>query len=387
MLDVGTTGVKAFVFDENLRVISRVYRPLKKYFPKKGWVEQDPKELLIVARKALRTAVAKNKITGSSYVGLGIANQRETTILWDKKTGDDVYPALVWEDTRTQTYCAALKKRYQKTIRQKTGLAIDPYFSASKIRWILTHVPRAQTLLKENRLAFGTVDSWVLWNLAEHTPHHTDYTNASRTLIFNIKTLRWDGMLLKIFGIPKRILPRALPSVSKFGALKKEVVGHPIPILMMCGDQQASMYAAGIRSGATKVTYGTGTFIMQVLGPRFKTHADFFTTLIPDGRKPRYALEAKIAGSGQEIENALRKHRALRPILKRLSSDVNAYLKKLPVPPKTLVIDGGATRDEYLRVAQSEISGVPVQKQKIFDGTALGVASRIRDAIAKYSPH
>jgi len=385
VLDVGTTGIKAFIFDTNLSPIARVYRKLNKFSPKRGWVEQNPKELLRVSRGVLREAVKKSGLSGKSFFGLGLTNQRETTILWDKKTGNPIYPAIVWEDERTKSICAKLKK-FEKKVRSRTGLPINPYFSASKIQWVLKRVVGTKERLGRDELAFGTVDSWILWNFLEDAPHLTDLTNASRTLLFNIKKLGWDDELLDIFQIPRKILPQVKPSQAPFGQLKKEVLGFPLAVLAVAGDQQASMYAAcpecsrgaGSKKGITKVTYGTGTFMMQVLGSRFRLYPEFFTTLLVTQGKPLYAIEAKIEGSGDEVEKTLGKPTLDKVILK-LARKVDVYLKRMPVKPQRLIIDGGITKAKGLGPTQAQISGLLIQKQAIFDGTALGTAKLVKD--------
>ncbi len=378
VLDVGTTGVKAFVFDRKLSVVSRAYKPLHKNFPKRDWVEQDPRELLLVSRNALREAVKISKAKSDSFIGLGITNQRETTILWNKKTGKPVYPAIVWEDTRTKKFCARLRRKFEGTAREKTGLSIDPYFSAAKIAWIFKNVQAARKLAKSRELAFGTVDTWILWNFLDNNPHLTDYTNASRTLLFNIRKLSWDNELLEIFGVPKGILPQVKPSQAYFGTIKKELLGFSLPLLAVCGDQQASLYAAGNKPRTTKVTFGTGTFIMQVLGPKFSLYRRFFTTLIPNTKEPFYAVEVKIACCGKKVERLLDEPILLQVLLKRLAKWVDSRLQELPLKPGELVIDGGVTKDKRLALVQNEISNLPVRRQKIFDGTALGIAKMLK---------
>jgi len=374
VLDIGTTGIKAFVFNKKLEIVVRVYKPLKKYFPQKGWVEQNPQEFVSVSKKALQQAVRASALPKNSFFGLAITNQRETTILWNKKTGKPVYPAIVWEDVRTKNLCADWRRRFEKTVRQKTGLSIEPYFSASKIRWILDNIKSVKLLLQQKRLVFGTVDSWIMWNFLKGKPHLIDYTNASRTLLFNIKTLAWDRKLGRIFQIPPQILPCAKPSQSLFGTLQKDILGVALPVRAVCGDQQASMYAAGIKKGTAKTTYGTGTFIMQILGPRFKMQKPFFTTLAPNAKRPFYALEAKIDCCGRKINSLLKKPKLLRLCLEKLARGVDKYLRKLPYQPKELIIDGGVTQAAYLVEIQSKISDMIIKKQKIFDGTALGAA-------------
>jgi glycerol kinase len=374
VLDVGTTGVKAFVFDANLAVAAKAYKRLDKKYPKPGWVEQSPEELLSVSQKTLREAIAASGLPSSSLLALGITNQRETTICWNKSSGKSVYPAIIWEDTRTRKFCSGLKKKYEKLARGKTGLYVDPYFSAPKMGWILKNVPEAKRIAEKKELASGTVDSWLLWNFLEEKPHLTDYTNASRTLLFNIKSLHWDNELLELFGIPLDALPQVFPTQSFFGNLKKNVLGFSLPVRAVCGDQQASMYAAGTENGVTKVTYGTGTFIMQILGANFSLHDSFFTTLVPNSENPIYALETKIGGTGKRIDKLLKTGHNLGPILAKLAEKVNVMIKKLPVKPRVLIVDGGIIRDKRMVSTQAVISKVRVKSQRIFDGTALGVA-------------
>lgn len=379
VLDIGTSGVKAFVFDDNLNVVVQTDKPLVKHFPHDGWVEQNPEELLETSRDVLREAVTKSGIDGHSFISLGITNQRETTILWDKKSGKPVYPAIVWEDKRTKQECIKWKSQFGETVRTKTGLFVDPYFSASKIWWVLNNVAEAENLLKNHELIFGTVDTWFLWNCLDGNPHFTDYTNASRTLLFNIQTLAWDKELLDLFIIPSEILPSFKPTQYVFGNLKREILDFSLPVLAVCGDQQAGLYAAGQDVGTTKATFGTGSFIMQKIGQSFSLIEPFFTTLTADRQQPNYALEAKLDFYGNKIKSVLFNPEALKFTLTELAKKVDGYLKKLPIQIKNLVIDGGATRDGQLSSIQSEISQIPVRDQVIYDGTALGVAKMLFD--------
>ena len=378
VLDVGTTGVKGFVFDRKLKLLGKSYHRLNKRFPKKGWVEQSPQDLINKSVLALRGAVKKSKVSPTSLISLGITNQRETTILWDKRTAKPIYPAIVWEDTRTTARTKTLGRKYQSIVREKTGLPIDPYFSATKIAWILENVPRAKTLAEKNHILFGTVDTWVLWNLSREKNYLTDYTNASRTLIFNIKKLVWDQGLLDIFKIPKDILPGVRPSGSLFGHLKSNVIGVSLPIRAICGDQQASMYAAGTKPRTTKITYGTGTFMMQIIGSKFIQPKPFFTTLTATTSKPMYALEGKIDCCGNKVDELLKKKLSLVPILSILSKQVAGKITKLPYRPKELIVDGGLTQAPALPSIQSEAAGIPVIKQSIYDGTGLGIAKLLK---------
>lgn len=371
VLDVGTTGVKAFAFNSNLKLQAKVYKKIVKKRPKKGWVEQSPEELVSSSCSVLQQAVGAGR---GQPIALGITNQRETVIAWDKKTGQPLYPAIVWEDERTKYYCEKLKKQAGKIVRIKTGLFLSSYFSAPKIAWILENVENVQKALKEERLLFGTVDSWILWNLSKRKVHYTDTTNASRTLLFNLHTLAWDNELLDLFDLPANILPKVKYSSEFSVALDKKVIGMSVPVKVMCGDQQASLYAAGNKKGTTKITYGTGTFIMQVIGKKPKLYNPFFTTISPGKKGIVYALEAKTKTGGKDIEPILKNPRLLRGKLTKIAKEADVYLKKLPIVPEEVVVDGGVVRDDILIGLQQKLSGIEVRKQKIIDGTALGVA-------------
>lgn len=377
VLDIGTTGIKSVLFDAKLHVVSRTYKRLPKFESKRGWVEQNPYDYLDISRQLLKSCVKKSGVSPRRIQGFGITNQRETTILWDKITGRPVHPAIVWEDSRTKKYCAKLKKRHEKYVHDRTGLTIDSYFSASKIRWILDHAPEAKRLNEEKALLFGNVDTWVFWNLLEKNPHVTDFTNASRTLLFDIRKKMWDTKLQSIFGVDSSMLPNVQSSRSSFGKLSKNVLGVTVPALADCGDQQASMVAAGTQTGTTKVTYGTGSFMMQVTGTRFVSHKLFFTTLAPHHNSPVFALEGKVSGSGARVDANLKKPQALRRIIQGIVNDVDIYVQKLPKKPKKIFLDGGITRYKDLPDMQRKKSGIPVEKQPIPDGTSLGVAKLI----------
>lgn len=383
VLDVGTTGVKAFVFDRNCQIVFKVYQKLNKKIPQPGRVEQNPLELLKKSRIALRRAIRLSGIKKKDFLALGITNQRETTILWNKENDQPVYPAIVWEDSRTKKFCAGMDKKFGRRVRQKTGLPIDAYFSASKIKWLFDNVPKVKKLAAEKKLIFGTVDSWLLWNFLENNPHLTDYTNACRTLLFNILTLKWDKELLEIFGVPGQILPAVRPSLSLFGKLKNDIIGFSLPVLAVCGDQQAGMVAAGLKRKTTKVTYGTGIFIMYSLGRRFILRQPFFTTLIPSYSRPKFALEAKIGGCGQAMEKVLGRPVLMYKLALKLAKEVDFYLKKLPDRPGRIVIDGGVTQYNLLPLIQQKISKIPVWVQKIYDGTALGIAMLMKQKRSK----
>lgn len=373
VLDIGTTGIKAIIFDDELRIIKREYKKIGKSQPQTGWVEQDPKELVDVSRELLRKVCSDSEL--ENIAGLGITNQRETTIIWDKNSGEPVYPAIVWEDARTKEYCETLKPDHEELILSRTGLVLDSYFSASKINWILNKVETRDGLI------FGTVDTWLIWNLCKDNPHVTDCTNASRTLLYNIVESKWDNELLEVFDVPKSLLPEVKASQSHFGDLLENVVGAPIPVLAIAGDQQSSLYAAGTSSSTTKVTYGTGAFMMQVLGDSFETHSPFFTTLAPGRDCHLYALEAKVADCGVRVTAALDDENELRAVLTDIAKEVDEYVKLLPNKPNEIIIDGGAVRDGIMKEVQEEVSGIPVIQQDPFDGTALGAAKLVKDSL------
>lgn len=373
VLDAGTTGVKAFVFDADEDIVAKANRPLTKTFPEPGWVEQDPQQIITAAKEVLREVIQAAAAPLSVFIGLGIATQRETIIAWDKQTSEPMYPAIVWQDTRTTEWCKSLPLAHHQLVQEHTGLPIDPYFSASKIRWLLENVPKANVLLQKNQLAIGTVDSWLLWNLAEGAPFLTDYTNASRTLAFNIKTLQWDEELLSIFGVRSELLPATQPSRSNFGVLHKDIIGAELSILAVAGDQQASLYAAGTTIGTTKTTYGTGTFVMQILGSEFALHQPFFTTLAVGDQQPWYALEAKAVSGVENADEILQKPLLLKFHLENLVQSADSYIRQLPRKPTEIVIDGGWIRDRKILPIQSRASIATVREQKVYDGTALGI--------------
>ena len=387
VLDVGTTGIKAFVFDEHLSVRAKAYQKIKKVSPKNGWVEQDPQEILRVSKQVLKRAVQDSGVKTRMIKAVGITNQREATMLWDQKTGKPVYPVIGWEDTRTRAHCVSLRKTFQDDVRKQTGLSIDPYFSASKIQWILSNVDRAKRLLENNQLLFGTLDTWLLWNLCEGRPHQTDQTNASRTLLFDIQRKTWSQELLELFAIPASILPTVVSPRSRFGVINKELLGVRIPVLAVCGDQQASTYAAmraqpTSRQSVTKVTYGTGVFLSQVIGKTFKLQKSFFTTLVPAvGKGVSFALEAKVEGSGKGVDKVLGDVPKMLRFFSRLVKKVDGLIQQLPTKPKDIVVDGGIARDGYIVEIQQEQTKIPACLQSTYDGTALGCALLVWDQV------
>jgi glycerol kinase len=378
VLDVGTTGIKAFVFDGRKRVVAKVYRAIKKSAPKQGWVEQNPQRILSISRTLLRQAVKKSGVALSEIVGLGMTNQRETVVAWDKKTGRALYPAIVWEDERTAAACRRLARTDGAVVRGKTGLPLLPYFSASKMHWLLAHVPGVRASQASGRLAFGTVDSWLLWHLLDGHPFLTDFTNASRTLLFNMRTTRWDSALLKLFGIDAHLLPEVRPSMSFFGKTTSSLFGRPLPLIAVCGDQQSSLFAAGTAVGTTKATFGTGSFLLQVAGRRFVLQDHFFTTRAASAStRPVYALESRIPFYGAMVQAALGSPNMLARVLRRLARETAKALGRFRTPPDLLVIDGGVTRDPRVAPLLAAATHCDVVQQPLFDGTALGVAKMV----------
>lgn len=372
VLDLGTTNAKAFVFDGNLNLIKKKQKKLNKEIVGSR-VEQSPAQLVTTAISVLRQAVKQSGLRPSDFAAFGMTTQRETTVLWNAKTGKAIYPAIVWQDSRTKKYCQSLAQ-HQATVRTKTGLVISPYFSATKIFWIIKNIPKAAELLQKGLLKFGTPDCWLLWNFTKGKAHATDYTNASRTMLFNIKKLNWDPQLLKIFNVPTSILPKIKPSHYQFGRLDKAILGFELPIMAICGDQQASLFAAGNKTGTTKITYGTGTFVSQVIGQKFKISPIFFTTLAANSPKVSYVVEAKIDFGARQVAPLLKKPRQLRAMITKIAQRAATIARQLPIKPKIIIIDGGITQYKDLVTIQASICRTKVEKQQIYDGTALGVA-------------
>ena len=286
----------------NIKFISQY--EFKQYFPRNGWVEHNPNEIWSTTLKALKQVIKKAKSLKGNILTIGITNQRETTILWNKKTGKPIYNAIVWQDRRTQEYCKSLKnKNYENTFRKKTGLFIDPYFSATKIKWILDNVKVSKKLLKTNNLLFGTVDTFLIWKLTKGKQHLTEATNASRTMLFNINNNKWDNEILQKLKIPRSILPEVKNSADNFGKTDKRVTGKEIPISAVLGDQQAAAVGqACFEKGSIKSTYGTGAFIIMNTGSKkINSKNKLLTTICYRlNNKTTYALEGSIfiAGAG-----------------------------------------------------------------------------------------
>ena len=303
-IDQGTTSSRVILFDTsgNIKFISQ--QEFKQYFPKNGWVEHNPNEIWKTTLSSLKKVIQRAKKLNGKILSIGITNQRETTVLWNKKNGKPVYNAIVWQDRRTQDFCKNLKKNdFEKKIRKKTGLFIDPYFSATKIKWILDNVKSSKFLLKSNNLLFGTIDTFLIWKLTDGKHHLTETTNASRTMLFNININKWDDEILNKLKIPKKILPKVKNSADNFGKTNTKVVGNEIPISAVLGDQQAAAVGqACFEKGSIKSTYGTGAFVIMNTGSKKITSKNKLLTTIcyTLNGKNTYALEGSIfiAGAG-----------------------------------------------------------------------------------------
>jgi glycerol kinase len=267
-LDQGTTSSRAIIFDEAGHAVASAQREFKQHYPEPGWVEHDPEEIWRTQRDVAREALRASGLKAEDLVACGIANQRETTVVWDRQTGQPIHRAIVWQDRRTSAMCAELKEvGAESLVQERTGLVLDPYFSGTKLAWILDRVPGARRRAELGELAFGTVDTWLVWNLSQSRTHVTDPSNASRTLLFNIHTGDWDPELLKLLRVPRAILPDVYPSSHAFGMIAPGVLGAPIPITGVAGDQQAALFGQGChKAGMAKNTYGTGCFMLMHTG-------------------------------------------------------------------------------------------------------------------------
>jgi len=312
-LDQGTTSSRAIVFDESGAPIASAQREFRQQFPQPGWVEHDAAEIWLTQRNVAREAVEKAGIGAEQLRGIGIANQRETTVIWDRQTGEPIYNAIVWQDRRTAPECTQLRSAgAEEPIRRKTGLVIDPYFSGTKIAWILDNLPGARARAERGELAFGTIDTWLAWQLSQSRTHVTDPSNASRTMLFNIHTGDWDDELLQILRVPRAILPDVHPSAHVFGMAAPEFLGAPIPIAGIAGDQQAALFGQGCASpGMAKNTYGTGCFMLMHTGDHAVQSANGLLTTAAaqlgrgaDARDAdkEYALEGSVFVGGAVVQ-------------------------------------------------------------------------------------
>ena len=303
-IDQGTTSSRAIVFNKAGQIVAQAQEEFPQHFPQSGWVEHNPEDIISTVLSVCKGALKSAKLTANDIASIGITNQRETTVVWDNKTGEAIYPAIVWQDRRTAEYCAQLKAQgHEDMVNDKTGLLLDPYFSATKIKWILDNVAGARGRADNGELAFGTIDTFILWRLTGE--HKTDVTNASRTLLCNIHDLKWDEELLAIFDIPKSLLPTIHPSSCEFGHTQAEIFGAPIQVGGIAGDQQAALIGqACFKEGMAKSTYGTGCFLMLNTGstPRKSQHRLLTTVAYQIGDVTHYALEGSIFMAGATIQ-------------------------------------------------------------------------------------
>ena len=335
-IDQGTTSSRAILFNLKGKPIYSSQKEFTQYFPKSGWVEHNPEEIWNTTKKTLKKVISKVKDFRGKVLAIGITNQRETTVLWDKKTGKTVYNAIVWQDRRTEDYCKKLRKKNKETIIfNKTGLLIDPYFSGTKIKWVLDNVPSAKKLMDSKRLLFGTIDSFLIWRLTKGEIHATDATNASRTMIYNITSNKWDDTILKLFKIKKHILPEVKNCADDYGYTHSSITGKSIPITGVVGDQQsATIGQCCFDPGSLKSTYGTGAFILLNTGSRkiYSKNRLLTTICYRLNGKTTYALEGSIfiAGAGvqwlRDRMKFINKASDSEKIIKSLKDNSGIYL-------------------------------------------------------------
>ena len=436
-LDQGTTSSRAIIFDHDQNIISTSQKEFTQIYPKEGWVEHDPMEIWATQYGVLQEAMAKKSISPDDIAAIGITNQRETTIIWDKNTGKPVHNAIVWQCRRTASICDSLKETdgFEDYVRQNTGLVIDAYFSATKIKWILDNVEGAREKAEQGDLLFGTVDTWLLWNLTNREVFVTDYTNASRTMLFNIKTLRWDEKILEMLDIPASMLPQVKNSSQVYGYAGLGQQGRKVPVAGIAGDQQAALFGqACFEQGQAKNTYGTGCFILMNTGEKFVKSSNGLLTTIAIGIDDRvtYALEGSvfIAGavvqwlrdelrlidSASETEQLAqsvpdtggvylvpaftglgaphwdmyargtitgitrgtgRSHivrAALESIAYQTRDVLDAMMQDTGINLKSLKVDGGASQNNFLMQFQADILGKEVDRPVVTETTALGAA-------------
>ena len=434
-IDAGTTSNRTILFDLNGKPIFSSQKEFTQYFPKSGWVEHDPEEIWRTTLKTLKDVITKaNKLKGK-ILAIGITNQRETTVLWDKKSGNPVYKAIVWQDRRQEDFCKKLRKKNKDTmIFNKTGLLIDSYFSGTKIKWILDNIPRAKKLMKKKQLLFGTIDTFLIWRLTKGQVHATDATNASRTMIFNITSNKWDEEILKLLNIQKHILPRVKDCSDDYGKTHQYITGKSIPICGVVGDQQAATIGqCCFEPGSLKSTYGTGAFVLLNTGNKKIYSKNRLLTTIGYRIKGKttYAMEGSIfiAGAGvQWLRDKMKFFKTAKEtekIIKSLNSNNGIYLvpaftglgapywsansrgvlsgitrdtnpkeivraiiesvsyqthdlfeamKQDGLRPKIMKVDGGMVMNDWFSQFLSDIVNVKVLRPKVHETTALGAA-------------
>ena len=313
-LDQGTSSSRSIVFDAQGRIKAMAQREFRQIFPQPGWVEHDPKEIWATQLATAREALAKAGLGAGDIASIGITNQRETTVVWNRNSGEPIHNAIVWQDRRAEPTCAALRERgLEATFRAKTGLIVDAYFSGSKLKWILDNVAGARAAAQRGELAFGTVDTWLMWQLTggsdrsarQHAVHATDVSNASRTLLLNVHTNQWDDELLGLLDIPRELLPAVHPSSFDFGRTRAELLGASVPIGGVAGDQQSALFGqACFKAGLAKNTYGTGCFMLMHTGERFQTSTNglITTSAAQPGTTPEFALEGSVFIGGAVVQ-------------------------------------------------------------------------------------
>jgi len=305
-LDQGTSSSRSIVFDEQGRIVAMAQREFRQIFPQPGWVEHDPLEIWSTQLETAREVLAKAGLRGSDIRAIGITNQRETTLLWNRRTGQPVHNAIVWQDRRTEPFCAQLRAQgLEPMVQHATGLRIDPYFSATKLRWLLDHVSGAHIAAAHGELAFGTVDSWLLWQLTGGALHATDVSNASRTMLFDIRHNTWDRELLKALHIPQSVLPEVHPSSHVYGDSDPALLGAAIPIAGIAGDQQSALFGqACFKAGLAKNTYGTGCFMLMHTGTNFQTSKNglITTAAAQTSATPQFAIEGSVFIGGAVVQ-------------------------------------------------------------------------------------
>ena len=435
-LDQGTTSSRAIVFDHDGAIRAVAQKEFTQIFPTAGWVEHDPGEIWASQIGVAVEALGRAQVRPKELAAIGITNQRETTIVWDRETGDPVYNAIVWQDRRTADYCETLMAQGAgETVQAKTGLLIDAYFSASKIRWILDHVPGAKARADAGTLAFGTVDSWLVWKLTGRAAHVTDVSNASRTMLFNIHTLKWDEELLALFGVPASMLPEVRSSSEVYGHVSESLGIEGVPIAGLAGDQQAALFGQMCRQpGMSKNTYGTGCFLLQNIGtkPTRSTQQLVTTVAWQIGGRTEYALEGSVFIGGAVVQwirdglGLIRAAAEIEPLAASVADNGGVYLvpafaglgaphwdpyargtivgvtrgtssghiaraalesiayqvadlldamaADAGVPLKELRVDGGAATNNMLMQFQADLLGVPVVRPAVTETTALGAA-------------
>ena len=435
-LDQGTSSSRAIVFDETGATCAVAQKEFRQIFPRSGWVEHDPHEIWSSQASVIAEAITTLDINGLNIAGIGITNQRETTIVWDSDTEEPIYNAIVWQDRRTSDYCDKLKSEgVTEMIRRKTGLIIDAYFSATKIKWILDNVPGARERANKGKLLFGTVDTWLIWRLTRGEVHVTDVSNASRTMLFNINTLQWDDELLKMFDIPRSMMPEVRSSSEIYGHTKTTIFAHKVPIAGIAGDQQAALFGQMcIEPGMVKNTYGTGCFLLMNSGDKpIISQNNLITTVAwKIGDKVNYALEGSIFVGGSVVQwlrdglGVIKSSSEVEELAARVpdtngvyfvpaltglgapwwdqyargtivgisrgtttahiaraalegiafqTMDITAAMSRdAALPLRELKVDGGASRNNLLMQFQADILGTRVIRPRVVETTALGAA-------------